>query len=106
MRSPDAVRLTPGGGGNTIPVMRIVDLSNVQRKKSPILYRREFKADAVFEVMEETLSSPVEFVLEHQALGGIDVRITIVDDVDCPLMPLVAALKSRILELDRQGNLP
>lgn len=86
--------------------MKIVDLANVSRKQTHIYYRREFKADAAIEIMQQTRSVPVEFVLEHKPTGAIDVSVLIVEDVDYPLVPLVNGLKTYILELDRRGVLP
>lgn len=86
--------------------MKIVDLANVSRKQTHLYYRREFKADAAIEIMLQTRSVPVEFVLEHKPTGAVDVSVLIVDDVDYPLIPIVNGLKTYILELDKRGVLP
>ncbi|MBU0926294.1 MAG: hypothetical protein KKA67_00950 [Spirochaetes bacterium] len=86
--------------------MKIVDLTNILRKETHIYYRREFKADAVIEIMQQTKSVPVEFVLEHKPTGNVDVSATIIDDLDYPVMPIVAMLKTHIAELDKRGALP
>lgn len=86
--------------------MKIVDLANVSRKQTHLYYRREFKADAAIEIMQQTRNVPVEFVLEHKPTGAIDVSVVIVDDVDYPLVPIVNGLKTYILDLDKRGVLP
>ncbi|TFG83390.1 MAG: hypothetical protein E4H20_05640 [Spirochaetales bacterium] len=86
--------------------MKVIELVNLKRKETHLYYRKEFKADAVLQFMEQTSSTPVEFTLEHQPLGGVDVRIVMVDDLDYPLMPIVAELKRFILDLHGRGSLP
>lgn len=86
--------------------MKVVDLTNVRRKETPLYYRKEFKADAILEFMEETTSYTVEFVLEHKATGGVDIRVTLTEDLDYPLMPIVANLKRYILDMHERGSLP
>ncbi len=86
--------------------MRIIELINVHRKDTPLYYRKEYAALAVLEFMQQTSAMPVEFVLEHKPLGGVDVRVTIVDDIDYPVVPVVTMLKRHILDLHQQGSLP
>jgi len=86
--------------------MKIVDLTDILRKESHIYYRREFKANAVFEIMNQTKSVPVEFVLEHKPTGGVEVSAAVVNGLDYPVMPFVSQLKAYISELDKRGALP
>jgi len=86
--------------------MKIVDLTNILRKETHIYYRREFKADAVFEIMQQTKSIPVEFVLEHKPTGSIDVSAVIIDELDYPVMPFMSQLKLFISDMDKRGALP
>jgi hypothetical protein len=86
--------------------MNIVGLENVVRKDSHIYYRREFKADAIIEIMSRKRNVPVEFVLEHKPTGGIDVSASIGGDLDYPMVPVVNKLKTLIAELDKQRALP
>lgn len=98
--------MTASPAKHTISAMKIVDLANVSRKQTHLYYRREFKADAAIEIMQQTRNVPVEFVLEHKPTGAIDVSVVIVDDVDYPLVPIVNGLKTYILDLDKRGVLP
>ena len=86
--------------------MKIVELTNILRKENHIYYRREFKADATIEIMDQTRSVPVEFVLEHKPTGAVDVNASITMDLGYPLMPVVAMLKTFISEMDKRGALP
>jgi hypothetical protein len=86
--------------------MDIVGLENVVRKDSHIYYRREFKADAIIEIMDKHRNVPVEFVLEHKPTGGIEVSASINVDLEYPMVPVVNKLKLYIAELDKQRALP
>jgi hypothetical protein len=86
--------------------MEIIGLENVVRKESHIYYRREFKADAIIEIMNRKKNVPVEFVLEHKPTGGIDVSASISGDIEYPMVPVVNKLKLFIADLDRQRALP
>jgi hypothetical protein len=86
--------------------MEIISLENVVRKESHIYYRREFKADAIIEIMNRKKNVPVEFVLEHKPTGGIDVSASISGDIEYPMVPVVNKLKLFIADLDKQRALP
>ena len=86
--------------------MEVVGLENVIRKESHIYYRREFKADAIIEIMNRNMNVPIEFVLEHKPTGGIEVSASITKDPGYPLVPIVNKLKLFIAELDKQRALP
>ena len=98
--------MTVGANVHTISTMKIVELTNILRKETHIYYRREFKADAVVEIMQQTRNVPVEFVLEHKPTGGVDVSATVVVDLDYPVMPFMSKLKLFISDLDKRGALP
>lgn len=88
------------------PCMKIVELTNILRKETHIYYRREFKADVVFEILQQTKTVPVEFVLEHKPTGSIDVSVTITEDLDYPMMPFLNEFKLLVTAMDKRGALP
>ncbi|MCX7024042.1 MAG: hypothetical protein NT080_05410 [Spirochaetes bacterium] len=86
--------------------MKVVELRNINRKEGPLYYRREYKADAIVEFMSRPSSKPIEFVIEHRAVGGCAVHVSMLEDLEYPLVPFVSTLKLYILELDKLGALP
>lgn len=86
--------------------MKVVDLTNIQRKENLLYYRREYKGEAVIEILTGTHIIPVDFVLEQRPIGGYSVHVNLVDSIDYPVIPLVTALKSFINDLDLKGVLP
>ena len=82
---------------------RIVD---IVKKDVPLHYRNEYTANAVFDLAGgKTLSRRIEFVVEMSPIGSKDIRITVVDSVDYPLVPVLKSLKEEIQSLDRKGSL-
>lgn len=86
--------------------MRVIDLTDLRRQDAPVLYRKVYYATAVLEIMSEALSTPIEFVVEHKPLGGVDIRVTITEDIEYPIIPLVSGLRNHIQELYDRGSLP
>jgi hypothetical protein len=87
--------------------MKVVELTNVVRKETPLHYRRTFTATAVLRRgAGESDARRIEFVLEQSPFGSIDVRVKLLDDIDYPLAPAIAALKEHIQKLDDGGALP
>ncbi len=86
--------------------MKVIDIANLKRKETPVYYRKEFKGDAIIEIMQETFNTPVEFVVEHKPIGGIDIRVTLVEDIDYPIIPIVSSIKNHIQQMHERGSLP
>ena len=86
--------------------MKVVDISNIQRKENLLYYRREYRADARIELLANTLVAPIDFVLEQRPMGGYSVHVNLVDSIDYPLVPLLSELKGFISDLDLKGVLP
>jgi len=92
--------------GDYNPVMKVVDIFNIQRKENLLYYRREYRGEAIIELLADTLVTPVEFVLEQRPMGGYSIHVSLVDAIDYPLVPIVSGLKSFIADLDLKGVLP
>lgn len=87
--------------------MQVVELTDVVRRETPLHYRRTFTATAMLSRGAfEPEPKRIEFVLEQSPLGSIDVRVTLLDDIDYPLVPAIAAIKAHIRELHEDGDLP
>jgi hypothetical protein len=92
--------------GDYNPVMKVVDISNIQRKENLLYYRREYSGEATIELLADTLVTPIEFVLEQRPIGGYSVHVSLVDTLDYPLVPILSGLKAFIADLDLKGVLP
>lgn len=87
--------------------MRVVELTNLVKRETPLHYRRTFTATAVLKHgVGEPEAKRIEFVLEHSPFGAINVRVKLLDDLDYPLVPALSALREYIKRLDANGTLP
>lgn len=86
--------------------MKVVELTDIVRRETPLHYRRTFTATALLSRGESTPQAKrIEFVLEQSPLGATDVRVTLLDELDYPLVPAIAAIKSHIRALHENGDL-
>ena len=86
--------------------MKVIQLKGITKKESPLHYRGEYSGTAVLDLeIDQPIESRLTFVLEHSATGGIGVTITLLDDVNYPLVPLIGSLKSFILSMEKEGRL-
>jgi hypothetical protein len=65
-----------------------------------------YKADAELELLGKSVETAIEFSLEIKPTGMKEVLVTILGDVDYPLVPLITKLKEAILCLERDAKLP
>ncbi len=87
--------------------MKVLELTDVNRRESMIFYRRQYEATAVFRhAGADRQAIPVTFTIEQTATGTSRVTVDIDDSLDYPLVPAVQALRDYIISMDRQGLLP
>ena len=86
--------------------MKIVELKNIVRKDVPIYYRRHYTGIAVLELLKKLNDVSLDFQIEHKPTGQTEIKITRMDNVDYPLVPLQKELKNYIRTLDSGGILP
>ena len=86
--------------------MKILEIRNLVKKDLPLHYRNEFSCSVVYEaVSRKQEEKRVEFSVERDALGKVDIRVSIIDEIDYPLVPAMNSLKSYFLDLDKKGQL-
>jgi hypothetical protein len=86
--------------------MKLLTIDNIKKKDLAIQYRREYQGTAVFTSnFQEKTEKIVSFTLEHSPVGDPEVKVSVVEDLDYPLLPVIIQLKEYIKELDREGKL-
>lgn len=87
--------------------MVIHEIHNIKRRNPLISYRREYHAKATISYHNNSpVDYSIEFSLELSPLGTSSIRVKLIDTMEYPSMPVLAALKDRVHELDRSGSLP
>jgi hypothetical protein len=86
--------------------MKILGIKDIIRKDVPIYYKRFYKGILSLDLMNKSLDSPLEFIIEHKPTGQTEITVTHLDEVDYPIVPLMKELKNFINELDATRKLP
>jgi len=86
--------------------MKIVEITDIVRKDVPIYYRRLYSGMAILELMDKPVNTKLDFQIEHKPTGATEIKISLLDTVDYPLVPLHKELKNFIGALDSEGKLP
>ena len=88
--------------------MTVIELTDIVRHDSPILYRRSYNATAVVAHVAAAgaQSVAVSFTVEQTATGKPEVAVDIQGPLDYPVLPARRVLSEHILQLDLQGMLP
>jgi hypothetical protein len=86
--------------------MKIIRLTNIERKEVPIYYRRLYTGIAEFEILNKIEERTLDFTIETKPTGAKEVFVTMPDPVDYPLVPLMKELKKFIIDMDDDGKLP
>ncbi|MDR0400371.1 MAG: hypothetical protein LBH51_05450 [Treponema sp.] len=86
--------------------MKILEVKDIVRKDVPIYYRRLYTCVAVVELINKSQDVHIDFSIEQKPTGQKEILITLIDEVDYPLVPLNSALRKAIDDLDSAGNLP
>ena len=86
--------------------MKIISIHDIIRKDVPIYYKRFYKGTLAIELVNTPREIPVEFIIEHKPTGQLEISVTLSEEIDYPLVPLMKELKKYIGELDSTRKLP
>lgn len=98
--------LTAGEGIPYDAFMKVVELRELTRHNPTLHYFREYSGKAVLEGPGRSLERLVSFSIEKKPFGAPEILARFEEDPEWPLLPLIASLKTRILEMDKEGYLP
>ena len=86
--------------------MKVTGIKELIRKDVPIYYRRLYSGILEIELINKTVESHIDFLIETKPTGVNEVIINTMDSVDYPLLPLTKEIKKFISVLDETGGLP
>lgn len=86
--------------------MKVVQITDIQRKAAAIEYRRMYTGNAVLDLNgAEAVDIPIEFALEQTALGAVDISVNLLKQIEHPVVPVIDTLKEHIRVLSAEGQL-
>jgi hypothetical protein len=86
--------------------MKVTGIKELVRKDVPIYYRRLYSGILEIELINKSVESHIDFLIETKPTGVNEVIINTMDSVDYPLLPLTKEIKKFISVLDETGGLP
>jgi len=86
--------------------MKIIAIKNIARKDVPIYYRMLYTGVAEIKLFSGTADYRIDFSIETTPLGGKEISVSLGDDIDYPLLPILRELKKAIDAMHSDGELP
>ena len=82
--------------------MEVIELKDIVKKDMAIDYRRVYTATAVIDMAGTQVETKIEMALEHTPLGEVGIKVTLLESLDYPLIPVLKKIteKARILQQD------
>ncbi len=87
-------------------IMKVLEILEIARKDVPIYYRRVYTARTALDLIGKRTEKRIEFSIETKPTGAKEILVTLLEDIDYPLLPVQQALRDFILSMDRAGALP
>jgi hypothetical protein len=85
--------------------MEVVDLKNIVKKDMAIDYRRVYMATAVLDISGKTVEKKIEMALEDTPLGTVGIKVTLLEDLDYPLIPVIKKITDKTRSLQQEGRI-
>lgn len=86
--------------------MKLISISNIEKKDVPLYYRNEYDALSVFTLIgDKVVNIPIYFSVEMTPTGEKKIDIKIKESIFYPIVPILKILKSEIMSLESMGLL-
>jgi len=85
--------------------MKVIAVKDIIKKDIPIYYRLLYTGVAVVE-LKESADYRIDFCIEIKPTGHKDITVTLLDNIDYPLLPVIKELKTLIETMHDNGALP
>jgi len=85
--------------------MKVTAVKDIIKKDIPIYYRLLYTGVAVIELASEA-DYRIDFCIEIKPTGKKDITVTLLDNIDYPLIPVIKELKTLIETMHNNGALP
>jgi hypothetical protein len=86
--------------------MTVHKINNLKKKDIPLYYRNEYEGLGEIEISAgEFLTIPLEFTVEIKPTGERVVSVKVKQRIDYPLLPLIKAIKEKVIIMEKNGEL-
>lgn len=85
--------------------MTIHEIRNINKKENHLHYRNEYSGSLVYSAGTLEEETPLEFILERDAMGKTDISVSFPSSLHYPLLPALRKVKAYIADLDKRGML-
>jgi len=86
--------------------MKVIAIKTIERKDVPIYYRQLYTGVAELELLNGADDYRIEFSVETTPIGGMEISVTLRDEIHYPLLPVLRELKKTIGAMHSDGKLP
>ena len=85
--------------------MEVIELKDIVKKDMVIDYRRVYTATAVLDFSGVQVEKKIEMALEHTPLGDVGIKITMLEPIDYPLLPVLKKITENARTLQTEGTI-
>jgi hypothetical protein len=85
--------------------MTVNEIRNLSKKENHLHYRNEYAGALVFTSGSVRHEAALEFTLERDAMGKVDISVSFPQSIHYPLVPAIRKVKDYIMDLDKRGKL-
>jgi hypothetical protein len=86
--------------------MKVHKIDRLLKKDIPLYYRNEYEGWGDLELTPgERRQIPLEFTVEVKPTGEKVIDVRLKERIDYPLVPVIRALKEKIRDLEKNGDL-
>ena len=85
--------------------MEVTELKDIIKKDMAIDYRRVYTATAVIDITGKIAEKKFEMALEHSPMGEVSIKVSLLEDVDYPLIPVIRKIAEKARILQKAGTI-
>ena len=85
--------------------MKVHEIRNLNKKENHLHYRNEYAGSLIYSSGSAEHEAALEFTLERNAMGRVDVSVSFPESIRYPLVPAIRSVKEYIVDLDKRGQL-
>ena len=85
--------------------MEVTGFKDIVKKDMAIDYRRVYTAVAVLDMRGAQMEKRIEMALEHTPFGEVDIKVTMLEELDYPLIPVLRMITEKVRVMQKEGTI-